>query len=60
MLQSFSRPAQIIRTAESHEIKDLFAPSRQDAKFGNIFFLPLRLCVFAGNIPILLVTALLG
>jgi hypothetical protein len=32
--------------------------SRQVAKFRNIFFLPLRLCVFAGDIPILLVAAL--
>jgi hypothetical protein len=37
---------------------DLLAPSRQDAKFGILFFLPLRLCVFARDIPILLVAAL--
>jgi hypothetical protein len=37
---------------KSHEIKDFLTPRRQDAKFGDIF-LSLRLCVFAGNIPIL-------
>jgi hypothetical protein len=34
----------------AHENEDLLAPSRQDAKFG-ILFLPLRLCVFARDIP---------
>ncbi len=37
--------------------RNLLAPSRQDAKFGILFFLPLRLCVFARDIPILLVAA---
>src|SRR6266511_393064 len=45
--------AQILRTAVAHENEDLLAPSRQDAKFGIPFFTfaPLRLCVFARDIP---------